>query len=278
MHLSNKLKIVLEGIVILVLFLFVQVVVSFFGTIVSIVVSAIYTNGEFDYNALLSVITPYFLLISEILCIIVFGIWYYVEYVRNKSDKKNSGVKNICDFRSLGFITSTSLAAFSIALLISHFVSAIWPASNELFNKIMGTALGNDSIVSYLCVMLLAPISEELAFRGVLLQKSKKIYGMIGCIVLNTILFAIMHLNPLQFLYVLPVGALLTYLAYKYKTVIASVIAHIINNTVGVLIPLFLHREPNNIETMVLLILAVVIAFILRDKPKALKSALQVGN
>jgi len=272
MHLSNKVKVVLEGIIILVLFLFIQVLVSFFGGIVSAIVCAVYSNGHFDYMRLLSVMAPYLLLISEILSIIVFGIWYHLLLVKHKSDDTNSGVKNICNFKSIGFIISATFAAFSIALLISNIVSAVWSSSNELFNKIMGNALGDDNFIGYISIMLLAPLSEELSFRGVLLHKSKNVYGMTGCIVLNTILFAVMHLNPLQFLYVLPVGALLTYIAYKYKTVIASMIAHIINNTVGVLIPLFLHRNPNNIEAVILLIVAAAIAFTLRDKSKDLKS------
>ena len=52
-------------------------------------------------------------------------------------------------------------------------------------------------------------------------------------------------------------------LAYHYKTVFASIIAHVLNNSLGVVIPLLIGRAPSNHETMISLIILGALTYIL---------------
>ena len=70
----------------------------------------------------------------------------------------------------------------------------------------------------------------------------------------------------MQSIYVLPLGFVFAYLAYKYDSVIPAIIAHILNNCAGVLIPLLVGRELNNIEYFVLFVLFMIPTIIIYKK------------
>ena len=144
-------------------------------------------------------------------------------------------------------------------------MSSLWPESRKIFDSIMNTALDTDSLYGMLTLMVLAPLAEEIAFRGLILRYSRNAFGITGCIILNVIMFAVMHLNPLQSLYVLPIGAMLTYLALKYDSVIPSMLAHILNNSISVLLPMILNRDLKNTETLIGIIVFGVLAIVLSD-------------
>jgi membrane protease YdiL (CAAX protease family) len=73
---------------------------------------------------------------------------------------------------------------------------------------------------------LIAPISEELIFRGVILKKACNELTFIRANILQAILFGLYHMNIIQGIYAFIAGLLLGYIAFKYKTVMASVVFH----------------------------------------------------
>ncbi|SFG10028.1 CPBP family intramembrane glutamic endopeptidase [Oribacterium sp. WCC10] len=275
MKFSNKTKAVLFGILVLMLFLFIQLLSGIAGGIVSTVFMMISSEGAIDFNEIIIKAQPYILFVTELICILVFGIWYYLKYVKTSTGQRqsDSGSASIFSIRSLSLIICYTMVSFCIALLLSDTVTKLWPASHELFSSLISKVMGENSLVGYVTIILLAPISEELAFRGVILRNSERVFGLTGCIVLNAILFSIMHLNPLQCIYVIPIAVMLTYLAYKYNTVLASIIAHIINNSLGVLIPLFLNREIKTTEIILVMIIFAVPIYLLSDKRNTLRTA-----
>ena len=243
------------------------------GGIATVIPVAISTGYNFDYVELVKEVQPVILFASELVCIAVFGIWYFLKYVKAKDQAEDLQEEHEKPFnvKSMGFIVCLTIVTFCIALLISHFVTALSPASLNLFNSMMNTAMGDENIIGYLTIMLLAPIAEELAYRGILLRKSKTVFGIKGCIILNTLLFAAMHLNPLQSLYAIPVGMTLTYLAYRYNTVGVSILAHVLNNSISVLLPMVLNRDLNNIEIIIALVLFMVPTVLLSGDTRTLK-------
>ncbi|MCR5007583.1 MAG: CPBP family intramembrane metalloprotease [Oribacterium sp.] len=273
---QNKTNTVLSGLIILIIYLFIQFVSGMIGGILALLYTAAKTGGNFDYMKVVAESQPVVLLVSEIISIAVFGIWYRSKYVKeNGENHGKSGLKKILNLRTMSLIVCLTVVTYSIALLISIIVSFFSPASEEIFNSIMSLAIGDNTIIGYLGIILLAPIAEELAFRGVLLKKSRMNFGIIGCIVLNTVVFSISHLNPLQSIYVIPIGIMLTFLAYKYDSVLPSIIAHILNNSLGVLIPLLLHRELRITEIMVEIILFSIPIYFLNREDKELEPAVE---
>lgn len=77
---------------------------------------------------------------------------------------------------------------------------------------------------------LLAPISEELVFRGYLLRSLEK-YGAKLAIVVSAAMFGLMHANIMQTPFAFCVGLILGYVAYNYG-IVWSIVLHFCNNFV----------------------------------------------
>ncbi len=119
-----------------------------------------------------------------------------------------------------------------------------------------------DSFSMFLYASLLAPISEEILFRGLILR-SLAPHGKRFAILLSAFLFGIFHGNLVQSPFAFLVGIVLGYTALEYNILWAMVL-HMINNLV--LSDMFYRIFAPNIAdfvTNVLIILCAVAAVIL---------------
>ena len=82
------------------------------------------------------------------------------------------------------------------------------------------------SMTMYTC--LLAPVAEELIFRGFLLCPLQK-YGKATAVVITSVLFGLMHCNADQLVSATISGLLLGYIATEYSMV-WSIVLHIFHN------------------------------------------------
>jgi len=77
-------------------------------------------------------------------------------------------------------------------------------------------------------------VVEELVFRGYIQSNTR------GCIakvaILNGFLFAIMHLNPHQFVYTFVLGVIFAYMVYHTKSIWAGIIPHFLINGINVML------------------------------------------
>ena len=86
----------------------------------------------------------------------------------------------------------------------------------------------------YLVVGLLAPLAEEMVFRGAVLRSLLrwKENPWIG-IVISAVLFAVIHMNPAQMPHAFLIGLLLGWLYYRTDSIVPGVVYHWVNNTVA---------------------------------------------
>lgn len=86
----------------------------------------------------------------------------------------------------------------------------------------------------YLVVGLLAPLAEEMVFRGAVLHSLLrwKENPWIG-IVISAVLFAVIHMNPAQMPHAFLIGLLLGWLYYRTDSIVPGVVYHWVNNTVA---------------------------------------------
>lgn len=88
--------------------------------------------------------------------------------------------------------------------------------------------------VTLLYACLIAPITEELLFRGLLLKNAARV-GQRFAIFLSAFFFALAHQNLLQFLLTLPLGIFLGYITIRHNSLVPSVTVHILLNSAAVL-------------------------------------------
>ena len=100
--------------------------------------------------------------------------------------------------------------------------------AEDSFDMIMKDRLG------YLSIGLLAPLAEELVFRGAILRALLQwINRPWVAIALSALFFAAAHLNPAQLPHAFLVGLLLGWLYYRTNSIIPGMVYHWVNNSVA---------------------------------------------
>lgn len=86
----------------------------------------------------------------------------------------------------------------------------------------------------YLVVGLLAPLVEEMVFRGAILRSllQWKPNPWVG-IAISALLFAVVHMNPAQMPHAFLVGLLLGWMYWRTDSIVPGVVYHWVNNTVA---------------------------------------------
>ena len=139
------------------------------------------------------------------------------------------------------FIVAIIAVNFMIAYLNSIMVSSLSPS--------FATSISQDSdalsarpmsevvvlfIISIVSTAVVPALCEEYLFRGAVLTGLMP-YGRTTAIMASSILFGLMHQNPLQLLYTTLMGVVLGYVYIKTRSIWACILIHFFNNLVTVL-------------------------------------------
>lgn len=125
---------------------------------------------------------------------------------------------------------------------------------------------------------ILAPISEELLFRGIIFNGLKQ-KGIKTAVLISSLMFMLVHLNLHQTIYQFILGVILALAVLYTNNIFSSVLIHFINNTLVLLInyinPYFFSYKFLSfnyiILALVLLFVAVVTLLLLFKKLKNLR-------
>jgi len=131
-----------------------------------------------------------------------------------------------------------SIGAMIIADEINILVDMVIPAPDS-FLQLEALLTPENPISMFLLIItivLLAPIGEELLFRGFLQKYLEIAWGDITkAILLSSLFFAAIHFNPYWLIQIYLLGVLLGYIAWQTQSVVSSIIFHIIINASSLL-------------------------------------------
>lgn len=107
------------------------------------------------------------------------------------------------------------------------------PAVQEEVQSAVAGA-GASSLLVALAVALLAPIGEELLFRGVLYQSLAKHLPGWPAIGLSGLAFGLTHIEPFVIVLTFPLGMALAWMLRRTGTLVVPIVAHAVFNLIGV--------------------------------------------
>ncbi len=114
---------------------------------------------------------------------------------------------------------------------INRLVEQLIPAPAwfiELFNRLFENDFGIWG--TFLKVVILAPVIEELIFRGIIMHGFMRNYRPFTAILVSALFFALFHLNPWQFPATFLLGLLLGWVMFITRNIFACMAGHAINN------------------------------------------------
>ncbi len=141
-------------------------------------------------------------------------------------------------------VTSRSFAELSLSLLAK--TTLLIFGSMYLFNVLMEwlplpdlmeqTFMAmTDEPLGVLSMALLAPLVEELMFRGAiqgyLLHRCSRPWV---AIVVSALVFGIIHMNPQQVVYATSLGIVFGWIYYRTRSLLPVIVGHVLNNSVAV--------------------------------------------
>lgn len=167
-------------------------------------------------------------------------VWLMLFSLFTKNDKKMkldqlriSGRFAVVDVLKycLILLGGTAVLSFLTDLVLAG-VDAL--AGKEIFGteNVISVFDGVPVLLSILCVVIIAPITEELLFRKVLLE-NLFVLGKRKAVIASGTLFGILHFNPEQILYTIFGGIVYAVIVVKTGKVRNAVCLHMILNFFG---------------------------------------------
>lgn len=249
---ESKVKTVFFGIWVIIAFLLIQVALSL-AIAIPIGVKTYFETGAdmekymeaYTAKATSGDLVTLVSFLGTLVSAIAASIWYFFGYFKPKkaAGKVENPFPKLKNVYSVFYILAGAVSTYSIGVLIQMLVSSLMPQADSFFQTVMGQTFGGSAILSWLLLVLIAPINEELVVRGIILERAKRSFGVVGIIVLTALLFGLYHMNPIQGFYVLPMGIFWAYLGIKYNSVIIPIIGHVLNNLIGGLFGQFIDME-----------------------------------
>jgi len=171
--------------------------------------------------------------------VFVFGVLvkYYViiilfKWLSNKSDEQKS--KHYVYFDEYAY---AALMIIAFRLIFDNSV-IFWVSNIHMPNFINESfsELYVSPIMLILSVTVVAPIYEEIIFRGLLLKGMSKSINKWTALVISALLFALVHMNVPQGINAFFLGLTLGFIYLRTGSIYLSIFAHFVNNFLAVFI------------------------------------------
>lgn len=256
-------------------FLAIQVGVAMLGTIVKTVSLAMQgvTSADALEEALLG--SDYLMKItiaSQLVCFIIFLIFYRVIFKIKKPESPAKVFSATSPLLIIVLFVAVEAITSSILIKVSVLIPDLMQQYAEMIEK---SGLADMTVLSTIATLVLAPLGEELAFRGMTLNLAGKFTKKFWIAnIIQAAMFGIAHMNIVQGTYAFVLGLVLGFIYKKYNSLYATMIAHLAFNFSGTYLVGLLFGTEDDVPIIrwivVLAAATVICAFafvaVLRDK------------
>lgn len=195
------------------------------------------------------------------LLMIPIGIWLMkMDNLRRNPLKRGQGKINVFVVfwmlvlgASLAYIFNMLIGIANLYEIFPHYSET----TKDLYTSVPGWVL-------LLCVGIIAPIAEEIVFRGLIYQRLKDYTGVRWAVLLSALFFGIYHGNMVQAIYASALGILFAWLMEYFQNLWVPILLHMGGNTWGLIFSTYAARwikVGNGIPVMLLIGLQFVVVF-----------------
>ena len=212
-------------------------------------------------------------ILGTVLALVVSAIWFFRGYSKTYSAEEKAESKTMLKngYLIIALIFGT-IAFYGFDFILANVTEALAPSTREFYDSIMSYSLSGNPILVFIIVVILAPINEELIFRGIIIRRSQRAFSsIVPVIIIEAVLFGVYHCNILQGFYAMFIGAFFGVIAYKYKSIIPSIFAHMLNNFFAMYVAGNLPERFLTIPTFAIVLVvcgAIAIAMLVLNKKK----------
>jgi hypothetical protein len=197
------------------------------------------------------------MIIFSLTCTCTFGLWYYYRCEGEYLPRRKTTLHPLMFAAVAILVPGTQYAAG----FISGILAEIFPSWLEAYEELLDSA-GMSGNISFLMVcysVILAPISEELIFRGVTLRYARLALPFWLANLFQAVMFGIFHGNWLQGCYAAALGLVLGYVCEKGGSIYYSMFLHFLFNFWGTVLTEVLTFDSMSDEVYTVMVIGIMI-------------------
>lgn len=180
--------------------------------------------------------------VYAITALLIFWFWYHKKI----ADEQEQIPIRLAFNKQIVFGTLLlSIGMQYVTTYLTSFVSVLHPEWMDVYESLMDSVgIETPSLLLILYVCIIAPVSEELIYRGVTFGYAKKALPLIGAICLQAVLFGVFHMNMIQGIYAAFLGLFLGYICEAGGSIVHPILLHIFYNVCGTFVGSYLFYSP----------------------------------
>ena len=162
--------------------------------------------------------------------------------------KKTTGISTY-DFNPASTKIMVLLAVSTICLLVSIRVPLVSVLPRPEWLPDLSKTFTVNNPYSIVSLVLVAPVLEELIFRGIILDGLLHKYSPVKSIVFSSMLFGLIHIHPIQLVSAFLIGLFAGWVYYRTSKISLCIFIHFINNFLITLVVLF-YTDDTSTDTL----------------------------
>lgn len=150
--------------------------------------------------------------------------------------KTHRSLREVFPLTSFRLITllPLSLAVVGLHVILSEADNVTrWIMPMPTFLEQVFSDLAKGGLSSLVALLIVAPLTEELLCRGLILGGFLRRYSVRKAVLASALLFAALHVNPYQFFTPFALGVLIGWVFLKTRSLWPCIYAHALNNAGG---------------------------------------------
>lgn len=183
----------------------------------------------------------------------------FLLYMIFKSPKTGNTLQkeaSIVPFRKKS-IAPIMIMAFALAIFVSYVLAFVPEEIMKAYEEASAALTEGPIVLQILSTVILAPIMEEILFRGIVLPRFAKAMPLPIAVIASSLVFGIMHGQLVWIAYATFLGLVMSVIALREKSIKASMLFHIVFNLFGSFIGVF---ELEGIALIVVCVASFIVA------------------
>lgn len=194
-----------------------------------------------------------------VIAALALGFWYWKRFCPKKQPRRK--ISAIVNPWIIGGLAVMMVGMQYISTYVVMLLAIINPGWYQTYEELLkSVGFGNVTPLLALYSVIIAPISEELIFRGVTMKYAAKAMPFVMANIMQAFLFGLFHANIIQGTYAFVVGLFCGYVCYKGGSLYLSILFHMMFNLWGTFAPSFLGYSGNSIFLHILIFAIAVCA------------------
>lgn len=231
------------------LLVLVWVAVSFIFAEFTVVTLAINVFGlsASDNNPGLMTLIAAAVYILTLICVIFVP---YKFFGKARVSKKLLGITRLPNWYDILLILPAAILYLLLTVVLANIALLVLPWFDPQQAQDVGfdnLTKGNDYLLAFVTLIILAPVAEELVFRGYLFGKLRTIAGLLPAVILTSLLFGAVHMQWNLAVDTFALSLVLCSLREMTGSIWAGVLLHMLKNGVAFY---FLFINPSLLSTL----------------------------